>query len=220
MWHDLSQPVADEMPYSAAFDELGATPSLETILDVEESLGNVMYYSLLTHIGTHIDAPLHFVEGGRTIDEFPLEKFTGPGVCLDVSQDEAREIGLEEIRDAEGEVREGDIVLLHTGWEEKYGTGEYDPHPWFGRAVAEWFLERGVELIAVDSITPDLPGPMRPEGYDEFPVHRTLLSEEVLIAEHLTGLAPLTGDRLEIFAFPLKIQAGDGAQVRFVARRT
>lgn len=219
MWHDLSQPVATEMPYSEAFDELGTTPSVETVLDVHEDLGNVMYYSLLTHVGTHIDAPLHFVEGGRTIDEFPLETFTGPGVCLDVSVDEAREITLEEVKAAAGEVRKDDIVLLYTGWYHKYGDDDYDPHPWFGREVAEWFVDQGVKLIATDTITPDLPGPIRPDDYEEFPVHRTLLGEEILIAEHLTNLEPLTGDRLEVFAFPLKIEGGDGAQARFVARR-
>lgn len=218
MWHDLTQYVENDMPHSEAFDELGKTPSVETVLDVREDLANVMYYELLTHVGTHIDAPLHFVEGGRTIDDLPLETFTGPGVCLDISQDEAREIPLKEIKAAAGEVREDDIVLLYTGWDEKYGGPDYDPHPWFGREVAEWFRDRGVKMIATDTITPDLPGPIRPDGYEEFPVHRTLLGEDILIAEHLRDLEPLTGKRIEVFAFPLRIRDGDGAQARFVAR--
>jgi arylformamidase len=218
MWHDLTQPLEESMPYSKKFDELGTPPQIERVLTHEDDGAAVSYYSMLTHVGTHVDAPLHFVEDGRTIDELPLERFTGPGVCLDVSRDEATEITVDEIERADGEVREDDVVLLYTGWHHEYGTDAYDPHPWLADEVAEWLVEQGVGMVALDTITPDLPGPMRPEGWSEFPVHRELLGNDVLIAEHLTGLEPLTGERLEVFAFPLEIRDGDGAQARFVAR--
>lgn len=219
MWQDLTQPLDEEMPYSTAFDELGTPPTFETIWDIVEDGKNVTYYSLLTHIGTHIDAPIHFIEGGRTIDEFALDRFTGPGAVIDVSQDTPSEITVDDVESEANDIRAGDIVLLYTGWHDKYGTAEYDPHPWLSTALAEWFVDREVGLIGVDTITPDLPGPKRPGGWEEFPVHRILLENEVLIAEHLTNLAPLTGERLEIFAFPIPIRNGDGAQARFVARK-
>lgn len=214
MWYDLSQPFHGDMPHSIALP----APEFETVSDVSESVANVQRYSVPTHIGTHVDAPLHFVEGGRTIDEFPLEKFAGEGVVIDVSRDEAEEISLEEVKAADGDVRSGDIVIFYTGWEEKYGTDDYDPHPWFADEVADWLLDRDVKMIAVDNITPDLPGPMRPDDWTEFPIHRTLLGEEVLIAEHLAGLEPLAGRRVEVQGFPIKIRGGDGAPARFVAR--
>jgi len=61
---------------------------------------------------------------------------------------------------------------------------------------------------------------MRPEEWDDYPLHRTLLPEGVLIAEHLYLEEAVThaGGGLELFGFPMKLQGGDGAPVRFVAR--
>lgn len=214
MWIDLSQPFSGDMPHSEALP----SPEFETLREVEEERINIQYYSVPTHIGTHVDAPKHFIEGGKSIDELALDRFAGEGVFLDVAKEEPAEITVEDVESAEGTVQEDDIVLLSTGWEDKYGTPEYDPHPWLSVDLAEWFVDRGVKLIAVDNITPDIPGPHRPEGWMEFPVHRTLLGEGVLIAEHLRNLAPHTGQRMEVQGFPTKIKGGDGAPARFVAR--
>ena len=214
MWIDLSQPFSGEMPYAESLP----APEFETVRDVAEDRINVQYYSAPTHVATHVDAPRHFIEGGKTIDELPLDRFTGEGVVLDVSKEEPAEITVEDVETAAGTMQDGDIVLLYTGWEEKYGTPEYNPHPWVAEDLAEWFVEQNVKLLGVDNITPDIPGPHRPEGWLEFPVHRTLLGEGVLIAEHLCNLAPLAGQRLEIQGFPIRIAGGDGAPARFVAR--
>jgi kynurenine formamidase len=214
MWHDLSQPFHGKMPHS---DEL-PPPEFETVRDVAEDDINVQHYSVPTHIGTHVDAPLHFVEGGRAIDELPLSKFSGEGVVLDVSKEAPEAVTVADVEAADGEVREGDIVLLYTGWYEKYGTDEYEPHPWLAEEVADYFVDAGPDLVAVDVITPDIPVPHRPEGWLEFPVHRTMLAEEVLIAEHVANLKPFLGERIEVMAMPIRIQGGDGAPARFVAR--
>lgn len=214
MWVDLSQPFWGEMPHAESLP----APEFKTIRDVDEERINIQYYSVPTHVGTHVDAPRHFIQGGKTIDELPLERFAGEGVVLDVSKDEPAEIIIDDVKSAPGTVKKDDIVLLSTGWEDKYGTPEYDPHPWLSEELAEWFVDRDVKLIGVDNITPDIPGPHRPEGWLEFPVHRTFLGEGVLIAEHLTNLASRTGQRLEIQGFPIRIQGGDGAPARFVAR--
>lgn len=215
MWHDLSQPFYGEMPHSGALP----SPEFETVRDVETDGINVQYYSVPTHVGTHVDAPLHFIEGGRSIDEFPLETFAGEGVVLDVSKDEPAEVTLADVEAAEGDLRPDDIVLLYTGWYEKYGTDDYDPHPWLAEEVAEYFVDVGPKLVGLDAITPDIPVPMRPEGWLEFPVHRTMLAEEVLIAEHLANLAPFLGERIEVMGLPIRIRGGDGAPARFAARR-
>lgn len=214
MWHDLSQPFYGEMPYSDALP----APEFETIKHVDDDGINVQYYSVPTHIGTHIDAPLHFIEDGKSIDEFPLSKFSSEGVVLDVSTDEPREITMSDIEAADGSVQTGDIVFLYTGWDEKYGTDAYDPHPWLAEEVAEYFVDIAPKLVGLDTITPDIPVEQRPEGWLEFPVHRTMLGEEVLIAEHLANLKPFVGERIDVVGFPIKIQGGDGAPARFAAR--
>lgn len=214
MWIDLSQPFSGEMPHAEALP----APEFETLRDVDEERINIQYYSAPTHVGTHVDAPRHFITEGKTIDELSLDRFAGEGVVLDVSKDEPVEITVYDVETTAGAVRDGDIVLLYTGWEDKYGTPEYDPHPWVSEDLAQWFVDKKVKLLGVDNITPDIPGPHRPEGWLEFPVHRTLLGNGVLIAEHLCNLAPLTGQRLEIQGLPVPIDGGDGAPARFVAR--
>ncbi|MDR9380914.1 MAG: cyclase family protein [Natronomonas sp.] len=213
-WYDLSQDFYEGMPHSVVHP----SPAFETLSCVEEDTFNVTQFTAVTHVGTHIDAPKHFVPGGKTIDELPLETFAGEGVVVDVSREEPTEITLEQFEDAPGDVEDGDIVLVYTGWCHKYGDDDYDPHPWLSTEVAEYLVERDVELMGLDTITPDLASPFREEGWTEYPVHRTLLENDVLIAEHLGGLDVVAGDRLEIYAFPLKIRNGDGAQARFVGR--
>lgn len=214
MWIDFSQPFSGDMPHS---EEL-PTPSFGKLRDVAEDGVNIQSYTATTHVGTHVDAPRHFVEGGATIDELPLDRFAGEGVVLDIPTEEPRAITVGDVEEATGSVQQGDIVLLSTGWEDRYGTDLYDPHPWFSLDLAEWFVDRGVDLVGVDTITPDIPGPHRPEGWVEFPIHRKLLGNGVLIAEHLGNLADHTGERMEILGFPTKIRGGDGAPARFVGR--
>lgn len=213
-WQDLSQPFYDGMPHAAVHP----APAFEPVSDVETDGLGVTQFTAVTHVGTHVDAPCHIVPGGESIDEIPLSRLSGEGVALDVACADPREIGIEDVEAADGEVRTGDIVLLSTGWGAKYGTDDYDPHPWLSAALAEWFVDRDVALVGVDTITPDVPAPHRPDGWTAYPVHRELLGNGVLIAEHLGNLPAITGRRLEVVGFPIKVRGGDGAQARFAAR--
>lgn len=216
-WHDLTQPFHAGMPHSSSLP----SPEVTTLRDVEEDGVNVQRYSAPTHVGTHVDAPRHFVPDGPTIDDYPLEKFTGSGVVLDLDRESAGEIPLSAVEaaaEAVGGVRSGDIVLIRTGWGRRFDDHEsYRRYPWLAADVADWLLEREVSLLGVDTISPDRPRAMRPDDWDTYPHHRTLLPADVLIMEHLY-LEAVAGTRLEIVAFPLKLRDGDGAPVRVGAR--
>lgn len=214
MWHDLSQPFHADMPHS---DQL-PLPQFETVRDVATDDINVQVYTVPTHVGTHVDASLHFVDGGRTIDEYPLDRFAGEAAVLDVSKDSPTEITVADLDASAPSVNENDIVLLYTGWGEKYGSAEYQPHPWLTPEAAEWFVDVGARLVGLDVLTPDIPVPHRPDGWMEFPVHRTMLGAEVLIAENLGNLGQFAGTRVEVFGCPINIHGGDGAPARFAAR--
>lgn len=217
-WYDLTQPFHADIPHSTSLP----SPEFETLGRVETDGANVQWYGAPTHVGTHVDAPRHFVEGGDTIDELPLDRFAGPGVVLDLEREEPGEIPLADIEaaaEAAAGVREGDIVLVRTGWGATFDDHEsYQRYPWLAPEAADWLLERGVKLLAVDTISPDQPRAMRPEDWDAYPHHRTLLPEGVLIAEHLYLEEVADAGRLEVFGFPMKLQGGDGAPVRFAAR--
>lgn len=218
MWIDLTQPFHPEIPHSSSLP----SPEVETLSDVETDGANVQRYAAPTHVGTHVDAPRHFVPGGATIEAIPLDRFAGDTVVLDLEQSEPGEIDLAAVTaaaEATGGIEGADILAIHTGWSGHFDDVEtYRRYPWLAAPVADWLLDTDVSLLAVDTISPDRPRAMRPPDWDDYPLHRTLLSEGVLIAEHL-DLRPVAGERVTAVGFPLKLRGGDGAPARFAARR-
>lgn len=160
------------------------------------------YLSVGTHVGTHMDAPSHMIPGGKNLDAFPLEKFSGRGVYVRVE-------GAYDIEAVKAlDIREGDIVLFHTGMSDVYHSPDYyEKYPAIPEELAAWLVKKKVKMVGVDTCSPD---------YPPFAVHKLLLSGEVLIIENLTNLAPLAGKEFKVHAFPIKLQA-DGAPVRVVA---
>lgn len=217
-WQDLTQPFHPGMPHSPALPPA----ELEPLRRVEDDGVNVQRYAAATHVGTHVDAPRHFLTDGETIDELPLERFAGPGVVLDLGRESAGEISLEAVRAAAGDVggiEDGDVVLIRTGWGARFDDHEaYARYPWLAADVADWLLERGTKLLGVDAPSPDRPRATRPADWDAYPIHRTLLSAGVPIAEHLY-LEDVAGERLEVVGFPVKLAGGDGAPIRMAGRR-
>lgn len=214
MWYDISQPLYDGMAHL----DVHPRPSFESLYNAADHGASVTEFSLVTHVGTHVDAPSHVYPDGATIDEIPLERFSGEAVVVDVSRPEPDEITVADVESADVEVRAGDIVLIYTGWGSKFGTEEYDPHPWLAEEVADYLVERDVKLAAIDAFSPDRPSAYQPEGWDEFPIHRKLLGNDVLIAENVCSLGRIADRRVTVSAFPIKIRDGDGAQARFVVR--
>lgn len=159
------------------------------------------------------------IPDGATIDELSLDRFVGDATVVDVSCDESEAITVDELASAAVDVRSGNILLVRTGWGERYDDEEYKRYPWLAADVGDWLLERGVKLLAVDTPSPDRPRATRPDDWDEYPIHRTLLPEGVLIADHLRIPRSLVGTRPTVFGFPLALRRGDGAPARFVAAR-
>lgn len=157
------------------------------------------------HVGTHMDGPMHMVEGGRKLSELPVERFVGRGRLVDARGQEVLEAGL-----LDGvEVEAGDIVLFWTDWDKKWDTEDYyGKFPALTPELAEALVTRGVKMIGLDSPSPDR---------EPYTVHRILLGKEILIVENLVGLAALAGKDFEVFALPTKYDA-DSAPARVVAR--
>jgi arylformamidase len=214
MWVDITQPFHGDVPHSPA----QPPPSFETLADVRDGGVNVQRYHATTHVGTHVDAPRHIVPDGATIDDLALDRFVGEGVVLDVRRDAPEELAVADVEAAAGakEVRPDDIVVFHTGWCEKYHQSEYRRYPWLSDEVAEWLVAHEVQMVGVDTPSPDRPRALRPDGWTAYPVHRTLLENGVLIAENLAP-GDVVGERIELYGFPVKIRGGDGAPARFVA---
>ena len=159
-----------------------------------------------THIGTHIDAPLHMIAGGKTLNQMPIEQFIGRGRLVAVDE----EFSFERVRQAD--IQEGDIVLFHTGLSERYYEPVYfEAYPAMSTEIAHYLVERKVKMVGVDAGSVD--------NANGFPIHKILLAGGVLIIENLANLHKLTDKVFTVYALPIKLDL-DGAPARVVAHVT
>lgn len=155
--------------------------------------------ALGTHTGTHVDPPAHFVPGGATVDELPLDILVGPAVVADCTGGAPIDATRLEVLDLPaGTTR----LLLKTAGGGDGSTGTLTPEG------AGWLVERGVLLVGADTLSIE-------PATDDYPVHRVLLGAGVIIVEglDLTAVAP---GRYQLVCLPLRIAGGDGAPARAV----
>jgi kynurenine formamidase len=192
--------------------------------DVEiEVLGSRLRAHVLhvgSHVGTHIDAPVHAIDGGPRMAEIPLERFWGTAVVATVSRKPGEVITLQDVLDGGPEAQPGEALLIHAGWDEFFDDAEaYEDHPWLDLEVAEWAVERRLTMVGVDMFSPDQPIDRREDNANfQYPIHRTLLGNDVLITENLTRLDQVAGRRGRFYAFPVltAFPGGDAGHTRFV----
>lgn len=171
---------------------------------------------MAVHTGTHVDAPYHFTPEGRRISEVNPESLIGEAVVVDLSDAADRElITLSRFREslnrAGTELREGDIVLVRTGWDRYLGDERYiRDYPGLALDVAEHLASKKIAALGVDTPNPDHPDDT------SFPVHNTLLPKDILIIENLTGLERIPRQRLQFIGLPLKLKGLSGSPIRAV----
>ncbi|RLE54963.1 MAG: cyclase family protein [Thermoprotei archaeon] len=172
---------------------------------------------MVEHTGTHVDAPAHFIHGGATIEKLDLGKFFGDCIVLDVRYKGVKEYitkrDVEELLKRYGITSLRDwIVLFCTGWSRRVGSPEYlTSHPAPDADCAKYLVELGVKAVGIDAPSID-----HPESI-EFPVHKILLSNGVVVYENLVNLEVLCGRRCKFFGVPLKIVGGTASPVRAFA---
>lgn len=159
--YDLSQPLNQDAPFWPYYPPF----EVKYIKRKAEHGVNAQYIMTSNHMGTHLDAPRHFVTGGMTIDQIPLEWLYGPGVIVNLS-DEIDELDLYTPKMIEDrvEVREGDILILHTGWHRYAQFGETPDeekyihvHPGAHRDMVSWLLKKKIHIWGVDCVSTDHP---------------------------------------------------------------
>lgn len=157
-----------------------------------------------THTGTHIDAPAHMLEGGKTLDKFSPEQFIGRGVYILATDNEFR---LEDVEKAD--IRRGDIVVFNTQMSYKLRDPTYFvDYPAMSEEIARYLVELKIKMVGVDTCSID--------NKPHFPIHKILLENNILIIENLTNVEQLSGLESVIYALPIKLDL-DGAPARVVA---
>ena len=206
-----------------------------TELSFGETPGGWFYsaYTVCTpeHGGTHLDAPIHFSASGSAVHAMPLEDLIAPAVLIDVSAEASVDpdyrLTVEDVLEFEarnGTIESGTIVLLRTGWSDRWPDteaylGDDTPgdvtqlsFPAYGEEAAQLLVEqRGVVLLGVDTASIDH-GASR-----DFTVHRIATARNIGALENLTGLEGLPPTGFTVLALPMMIEGGSGAPVRAVA---
>jgi kynurenine formamidase len=174
------------------------------------------------HTGAHIDSPLHVFKDGITTAEIRLDQVMGEAFVVDLSfVGENHGVTIDDLRRGGADaVKQGDIVLLRTGWTDKmYGTWPafFTQSPFFPPESAEWLVAKGPKSIGFDFFEeycarlPDF-------SSEDFPMHRVILGAGIVIMEGVTNLGALPNRRVEFAAPFYKIAGTEGAPARFFAR--
>lgn len=191
------------------------TVAIERLGKLNEVGRNTSKFRLGSHTATHMDAPSHFFEGTKNIDELDLEVCIGPVTCVDLRHKKANDVV--RLQDIE-HIQVTERMLFVFGWYQWWKTAEYyKGFPYFEEEAVKYLLDNGMKLMAMDTPSPDTVAAI--EKKDDSPMHKLLLAEEVIIVEYLTNTNQIDfSKKYEIMALPLKIAGADGSPARVVLK--
>ncbi len=204
--YDITLTISPEMPVWPG------DPAVE--LELVESMDrgdhvNVTRLNLSAHTGTHVDAPHHFLNDQRTVENLALEVLTGPCFVIQLPDDvdEISAAVLERVPWADGTTR----VLFGTSNSRFWAQGEKTFQENFvavSEDGAQWLVAHGVKLVGVDYLS------VAPFG-DSGPTHKALLNAGVVIVEGL-NLSQIPRGFYDLYCLPLKLAGADGAPARAI----
>ncbi len=204
--HDISVTVTPSLPVWPGDPAI----VLERVSKMEEGEhNNVSRIASGVHIGTHVDAPYHFIADGKTIEQLSLDALIGPAQVVELPG-EVRLIGAKELG-AAGIQPGMKRVLLKTR-NSQYWMQPGLPFQKDFTAVAPdgaaYLVEHGVQLVGIDYFS------IAPFG-DSVPTHRALLGAEIVVLEGI-DLSKVPAGKYELYCLPLKLGGSDGAPARAV----
>ena len=206
MIYDVSVPIANGMPVWPSDPPTRLTPSAVPSRDGGYTI-RVTSIEMGSHTGTHIDAPDHFVEGGRKLHEIPLDALVGQATVFQISTG-IRSITREDLekRDWTGIRR----VLFKTDNSPRWADARFHKDfVYLEPAAAEFLVESGILLVGIDYLSID------PFGSEQHPAHFVLLPKNVVVLEGL-DLRQVAPGRYHMVALPLNLQHADGAPTRVI----
>jgi kynurenine formamidase len=160
-FHDLTQPLSVLTPAWPTYEPL----QVKFFKRLAPNGANGQLITTSNHVGTHLDGSLHFCTHGRDIASIPLAELTGPAAVVDLS-DIAEDYGIYTSQDIEKrvEVRENDILIIHTGyhhyaWDQPAAdeVRYMVKHPGPTREFALWCRKKRIKWIGVDCGSADHP---------------------------------------------------------------
>jgi kynurenine formamidase len=206
---DLTHRIEESMPVFPG----DPPPEIRQVMTLGPDICTVQSICFNNHIGTHLDAPSHFLEGGMTVDEIPLESLIGRAVILDFTDKSKNDlITKEDLKAHTYRIHPGSRLLIKTGWDVNF-TSEayYEDFPCLTREAAEFLVSCKIRLLGMD--TPS-PSPLDDPGQI---IHKTLLGAGVVILESVKNLTLIERDQCQIIVLPPPIKDFSGAPCRVIA---
>lgn len=165
-----------------------------------------------SHVGTHVEAPLHFLSAGGDTASIPIERLMGPAVVLDFRHKQVNEPIHRDELIAAGPVEIGDRVLIMTGRDDQYRTPASHDRPYLTEDAVAWLVaDREIACLGTDSSGFEV------RGVDTHPNHRTLNNAAVPVLECLRNLQELRSPRIYLIALPIPVLGLDASPVRAIA---
>lgn len=187
-------------------------------------------FAAAEHGGTHLDAPIHFAEGGWTNDQVPLNSLVGPAAVVDITSRATPDylLTVEDLTQweaAHGQIPKGAILLVRTGWDARYqdrasylGTAltgaQAVPQlhfPGVSAEAAQWLVDnRTIAALGIDTPSIDY-------GQSaDFRAHVILYKKNITGFENVANLAAMPSVGSYVVALPMKIEGGSGGPLRIV----
>ena len=209
MFIDLTHTIHNDMPYYPG------TKSAEVydLFRVEQHGFSEKELRFLAHTGTHIDAPAHMIDGGKTLDEYEISDLVGNAYIIDLKNDTKAEQIIDEIKN---NCKNIDFIIFRTGWSILWGKAEYfENFPVPSIQTIDLLCSIGIKAVGIDTASVD------PVSSMDYVNHLKLLGKNVLIIENLKGLERIKDKNFVLTACPVKVEKSDGCPARvFVSIKT
>lgn len=205
---DLTHLINDKMPVFPGTE----APVIKQVLTLEAHQNREKLITMFSHTGTHMDAPAHMIQEGKTLDQLAIDHYVGPALVIDCRAVTDYEITLSLLKKYEAAIKKAEFVLFCTGWSSRWGAANYfDEFPALTMEAAEWLSNQGLKGVGTDVISIDL------LSAEVFHIHHILLGANMVIVENLNGLERLLDKTFTLSVLPLKIEDADGSPVRAIA---
>lgn len=205
---DLTHKISNDMPVYPGTD----LPEIIDQFTIDKDGYAEKFLKMVTHTGTHLDAPAHIIKGGLTLNDLDIDYFSGNGLVIDVSNIIDRNILIDNLKKHENELIKSDFIIFYTGWSRYWGYDKYfEKFPVLSESAAKWLIEKNIKGIGLDAVSVD------PVGADYFSNHHIFLGNNIVIIENLANVDKLLGKNFIFYCFPLRISDGDGSPIRAVA---
>ena len=208
---DLSQELANGMPIYPG----DPAPSFVRAATLEKNGVNLTKMTLGSHTGTHTDAPIHFIQNGKSVDQIPVSNFIGEAIVIDLSKKKPVGSGIvaSDLQPYDEKIENDDIVLIYTGSSDEWGNPSTNSnYTYLTGDCSEYLARKKVRAVGIDFLSVEQFKAKEPIA------HKTLLSHNIFIIESLSSaLSQFSGQRILLVSLPIKLHSGDGAPSRAIA---